>query len=317
MKDTAPNVSNNASTPQEKSHTISYSAVKTRCFATPPSAAVKHPPVQSCGKEPSSYRVFDRGTDEVQSRPQFICPCCQMSDLDSREELLSHMRTCMTFTDSSNKIRTDDGNKKFENNIKLDADHKAHGNQGERNASKDSFGGHGHAKAVCPFCGKPSTKSALSAHLLGCQKRKASQERRTNPSKVLLSQSQKETLPAYTSPAKSGRKRTPLTNRTNYQKSPLTPRKIDDSSSTISASTHHSQSSRLSSLSQASTVANQRNNKYTSPVTRRMHDAIQASRQQTYKNSSRTPRGTSPYKQSNTSTLSRRVNQRPILAPFR
>ena len=53
----------------------------------------------------------------------------------------------------------------------------------------DVFSGAAEGRSVCPFCGKPSSKSSLSAHLLGCKKRKESMERRHAP--VLMSQSQK------------------------------------------------------------------------------------------------------------------------------
>lgn len=39
-----------------------------------------------------------------------------------------------------------------------------------------------HKVGSCPFCGKiPSSSSSLSSHLLNCQKKKESQERRESP----------------------------------------------------------------------------------------------------------------------------------------
>ena len=38
--------------------------------------------------------------------------------------------------------------------------------------------GEGQGLNVCAFCGKPTSKSSLSRHLLVCKKRKESQQRR-------------------------------------------------------------------------------------------------------------------------------------------
>jgi hypothetical protein len=43
--------------------------------------------------------------------------------------------------------------------------------------SKAAFGGHTQARCACPFCAKPT--SALSSHLLRCDKRKEIQIKRT------------------------------------------------------------------------------------------------------------------------------------------
>ena len=59
-----------------------------------------------------------------------------------------------------------------------------------RTTKGDVFNGLAEARSVCPFCGKPASKSALSSHLLVCQKRKESLGRIHAP---VMSQSQKMT----------------------------------------------------------------------------------------------------------------------------
>lgn len=286
-------------------------------FMTPPSRGatqqqhLQQPPAQSCDKEARPREVSQQQQQHrEQHRAQFVCPCCQLGDLQSREQLLSHMRSCVTLADTEHSPHKQAG-QHHQHQLKTPPSvvvvPQPHGSDASisSNASTtytaapaphDSFGGLAQAKAACPFCGKPSSKSSLSAHLLGCQKRKASQERRLQPSKPLLSQSQhtpKDPIPVFAgSPSKSppvtSRPRTPLSAPHSNHQSRQSP------SSSSSTRSHHqsgggdesstggrSQSSRLSSLSQASTVAKGARGHYSSsPMTQRMHAAIQAGRQQ-------------------------------------
>lgn len=297
-------------------------------FATPPVDHTRrqHAPSQSCGKEPNqvieSRAVPER--EQGRAHSQFVCPCCQLSSLQSREQLLSHMRSCVTYSDTEADV-TPRRDKSLASTIDVVPQGRSGGSG--TGTGTDTFGGHGHAKAVCPFCGKPSTKSALSSHLLSCQKRKASQERRMQPTKPLVSQSHKEQNPLSTPSSKGGlnRKKTPLgsINSNQQRRSPSggSINNVDDAASVRSGSSARSQSSRISTLSQASTVA--KTKEYTSPMTQRMHAAIQASRQQQYQPQQSSVRGTSPYLRRGTPSPSHlkgvenKGKRRPVIAAFR
>ena len=283
---------------------------------------------------------------------QFVCPCCQEHNLQSREELLQHMRHCVTLSDAPPPSSSSSSSSLLDSTPTPTS---ATGGEATRGAARghgsDTFAGHGHAKAVCPFCGKPSTKSALSAHLLNCQKRKASQERRTHPTKPLMSQSHKEKTPTFSSPTKTTpRKKTPLGNssRSNVGSNSNRPLDDTDAQSAVSQSSQRSQSSLMSSsvLSQASTVKHNPALTYTSPMTQRTHSAIQASRQQQQQQQQRShittttktagfsaktttfstsQRGVSPYSKRGVGSAHRTTTpqktgahqQRPIIAAFR
>ena len=223
-----------------------------------------------------------QGTTSTTPANLYVCPCCQLSTLKSREELLSHMRTCVTYSDTP-----------------LEASKPASGGKPHHGVNDSKFEGQGHAQAACPFCGKPSTKSALSAHLLSCQKRKASKERRMLPqnnnnnikngnhsNKGMTTPQKKEKLPNF-----SPRKRTPLSAVSSNQRHP-SHRDADESSvvsgvSNRSRGSATSSASRLSAVSSASTVV--KNSTYTSPMIQRMKNAINENRQQ------QNQRGYSPY----------------------
>jgi hypothetical protein len=96
--------------------------------------------------------------------------------MQSREELLRHMRDCMGQIDGTD----DEGSLSTARTVPL--------LQISPNRRGDVFSGVAEARTVCPYCGKPAAKSALSSHLLGCKKRKESQLRLQVPA---MSQSQK------------------------------------------------------------------------------------------------------------------------------
>lgn len=75
--------------------------------------------------------------------------CISFTSIQTREILLRHMRSCLSADPAVTAPLT-----------------------------SDTFPGNAQAKAVCPFCGKPTVPSSISSHLLVCKQKKQIQQNR-------------------------------------------------------------------------------------------------------------------------------------------
>lgn len=236
-----------------KWHTLFFSFVAINLDAKrTPLPARNHSAISR--QPPSISPALAKQVERMQnSEHQFVCPCCKSNApkvlfmaiviyvfcdrveyLQSREELLRHMRDCMGQIDAPD----DDASLSTARTVPL--------LQVSPNKRGDVFSGVAEARTVCPYCGKPASKSALSSHLLGCKKRKESKLRAQVPA---MSQSQK--IPDRASSATSRRPQTIIESNLSKASSP-------GSASAKDASSRSRSTSRTTSPGSSSSAKNKR-----------------------------------------------------------